>query len=1089
MANIYTGNGLKIFYNEDTANRLPQNAGNEQISEIAAMPTLHISSAMAQVETYNSEYVEQLAGEQNVDPVEITVNYIPGDYTHTFLDEATETQQEFQLILIRRHTEGTLDYSLMNGRISAAALSGDKDAVVQKTYTFTPTEMIVRDATALASVELYEGSYGVGSNCVDVPQYEPVTPTGNSFIKVPANQAGNPVSADMMGIGLIDGNTFSSLAMTNSGSLAIYAKNQTTAWTRILTSNLGDSKYVALTGDQSIDGTKTFIKGIYVDSLTASNGISGKSLTVTESITGESITVNNSTLGTAQADNLTLGQPLSVANGGTGSKNATDARSALGVKAAGTFDIVPIANGGTNASTALQARINLDLISKSESDTRYLKTESNLSDLSDVGAARTNLLIQGLECNSDTESGAFNALHSPNGANSLRLANDGGWRYVDTNGNSIPLGVANGGTGSTNVVGARTNLELDRFGQNPNETVIYSPDRTKYYGISNGGIGSWGVFDSTTQKWLPLGVGQGGTGATTDGDARINLKLDRVRQDPNLTHVFTQDGTKSLVIDNNGKWGGYNSSTGTYIPLGLSEGGTGSTTAKQARSLDRFNTPVGNRAVGMENNTDVLAFLKDQAESGYYSSGSTVVNGPPNIGWAMYNLHVHGLDSSGKLAYGAVTAISDTGARWQNLMHTGNWQGWYQLGGVNGIVPITGGGTGTNNVADARINLGLGNIQNVNFGGVFADQWSDDTLYNGGIIASTLYNTSSGVRSIGRMYTEIQADGIPKTTIHSGDGANRNAYLQFTSTGALSGLEHLHSTNISSQTTTATQQMVIGSGGSVLGTNSLTIGDSDTGFKQRSDGILDVYTDSLNLCTFTPSGLTTTRVIGVTTPDGQTRGMYVSPARQGSANALVAGQVDGVDFWDGWRDQAAGLLVEMPRQGMISSIWKCTHWGTNHVAGMQVYYPTSGIWYTSIVTGSARCIFGSDGVNSASNWLSTSDQRLKSNIEPITGALDKIKQITGYTYDKRSDLEPNEHTFTTHEAGLIAQEVQKVLPEAVSSIGDDNLLGVTSYAVQALQINAIKELDAKVEAQAVLIENQQQQIDELKALVQQLLNK
>ncbi|EFT5560767.1 tail fiber domain-containing protein, partial [Salmonella enterica] len=97
--------------------------------------------------------------------------------------------------------------------------------------------------------------------------------------------------------------------------------------------------------------------------------------------------------------------------------------------------------------------------------------------------------------------------------------------------------------------------------------------------------------------------------------------------------------------------------------------------------------------------------------------------------------------------------------------------------------------------------------------------------------------------------------------------------------------------------------------------------------------------------------------------------------------------------------------------------------------------------------------------------------------------------ITGYTYDKRSDLEPNEHTFTTHEAGLIAQEVQKVLPEAVSSIGDDNLLGVTSYAVQALQINAIKELDAKVEAQAVLIENQQQQIDELKALVQQLLNK
>lgn len=593
MANIYTGNGLKIFYNEDTANRLPQNAGNEQISEIAAMPTLHIAAAMAQVETYDSEYVEQLAGEQNVDPVEITVNYIPSDDTHKFLDEATETQKEFQLILIRRHSEGTLDYSLMNGRISAASLSGDKDAVVQKTYTFTSTEMIVRDATALASVELYEGSYGVGSNGVDVPQYEPVTPTGNSFIKVPADQVGNPVSADMMGIGLIDGNTFSSLAMTKSGSLAIYAKNQSTAWTRILTSNLGDSKYVALTGDQSIDGTKTFIKGIYVDSLTASNGISGKSLTVTESITGESITVNNSTLGTAQADNLTLGQPLSVANGGTGSKNATDARSALGVKAAGTFDIVPIANGGTNASTALQARINLDLISKSESDTRYLKTASNLSDLSDIGVARSILLVQGLQCNSDTASGAYNALHSPNGANSLRLANDGGWRYVDTNGNSIPLGVANGGTGSTNVVGARTNLgigtagtfdvvpvlnggtgannvtnakfnlQLDRLHQADNETMLYSPDKKKYFSIKDIGTG-WGLYSSESGVgWIPLGIAQGGTGRTdgivvfnvyeTNGTVSDGIKI----KAPNGGNGYTCYANTSGIV----KWRtGYNSS-------------------------------------------------------------------------------------------------------------------------------------------------------------------------------------------------------------------------------------------------------------------------------------------------------------------------------------------------------------------------------------------------------------------------------------------------------------------------------------------------------------------------------------------------
>ncbi|ECF1326714.1 hypothetical protein E0539_11780 [Salmonella enterica subsp. enterica serovar Tilene] len=1039
MANIYTGNGLKVFYNEDTANRLPQNAGNEQISEIAAMPTLHIAAAMAQVETYDSEYVEQLAGEQNVDPVEITVNYIPSDDTHKFLDEATETQKEFQLILIRRHTEGTLDYSLMNGRISAAALSGDKDAVVQKTYTFTPTEMIVRDATALASKELYEGSYGVGSNGVDVPQYEPVTPTGNSFIKVPADQAGNPVSADMMGIGLIDGNTFSSLAMTKSGSLAIYAKNQSTAWTRILTSNLGDSKYVALTGDQSIDGTKTFIKGIYVDSLTASNGISGKSLTVAESITGESITVDNSTLGTAQADNLTLGQPLSVANGGTGSKNATDARSALGVKAAGTFDIVPIANGGTNASTALQARINLgigatagfevlpienggtgavtalgartnldvyskaetdgkyldksknlsdltnassartnmNVYSKVETDGKYLDKSNNLSDLSDRSVARSNLNVQGVKCVTSTVSGDFNALSSPDDNLNLLIANDGTWGVQSQIGEIKPLLVERGGTGATNPANARINLSLDRFNQADNETYIQSPDKLKYLTIANE---SWGYWN-TSGGWMPLGLQQGGTGATTAEGARWNLNINRLVQATEFTLLNAPDNTR-LVVANN----------------------------KEIQFQDQ--------------------------------------NG---IGFGL---------------------------------------------------PITAGGTGATTINGARDNLNLGTGNDVDFRGVNAHNWSDSLEYpSGGFLTSTLYNTSNGVRAIGRMYSEIPPDGIPKIVIQSTDNAGRNAYMSYDVNGLLQGIGTLSVNSlIHTPTIAVTDNMSVGTPGNAqaLGPRSIAIGDSDTGLKQRSDGVLDVYTDSISVSTFTPSGFRTSRVVNVETPDGDTRGVYVSPARNGGSNALIAGPVQGVDYWEGWRDTATGMLVEFPRQGMIAGIWKATHWGTNHVAAMQVYYPSDGsAWVTRLVTGGASWYFSGDGVASGQQWVSTSDIRLKSNIEPIKGALDKLKQIKGYTYDKKNSLsEDDENVFTTHEAGLIAQEVQEVLPEAVVETSEDKLLAVNSYAVQALQINAIKELDVKVEAQAetiavlsTQIENQQQQIDELKALVQQLLNK
>ena len=525
----------------------------------------------------------------------------------------------------------------MNGRISASALSGDKDSVVQKTYTFTPTEMIVRDATALASVELYEGSYGVGSNGVDVPQYEPLTPTGNSFIKVPADQAGNPVSVDMMGVGLVDANTFSSIAMTKSGSLAIYAKNQTTAWTRILTSNLGDSKYVALTGDQSIDGTKTFIKGIYVDSLTSSNGISGKSLTVTESITGESITVDNSTLGTAQADNLKLGQPLSVANGGTGSKNATGARSALGVKAAGTFDIVPIANGGTNASTALQARINLGLISKTESDTLYLKTASNLSDLSDVEEARTNLDVLSTIENDAKYLQAVNNLndiddtaiartnlgvqstseidakyvprtttindHELTGNITLSSFDTGSLAIINNLSDVSDPAIArtNLGVQSTSesdskylikddnlsdisdIAIARTNLNVNRILQDTSYTSMFSSDMKSQLSVRDDGL--WGMFVSgngANAGWKPLLLAQGGTGAKDVVGAKNNLQVDRLVQHDKQTWLHAPDKDSYLYILDSGEWGCYSLSSGNK-PLGVTQGGTGGNNQESAR--------------------------------------------------------------------------------------------------------------------------------------------------------------------------------------------------------------------------------------------------------------------------------------------------------------------------------------------------------------------------------------------------------------------------------------------------------------------------------------------------------------------------
>jgi hypothetical protein len=85
-----------------------------------------------------------------------------------------------------------------------------------------------------------------------------------------------------------------------------------------------------------------------------------------------------------------------------------------------------------------------------------------------------------------------------------------------------------------------------------------------------------------------------------------------------------------------------------------------------------------------------------------------------------------------------------------------------------------------------------------------------------------------------------------------------------------------------------------------------------------------------------------------------------------------------------------------------------------------------------------------------------SDRRIKDNLEVIPAALQKVQSISGYTYtmDRTGDM---------RHAGVIAQEVQDVLPEAVTQPEEGALLGVNYAALTALLIEAVKDLAARVE--------------------------
>ena len=104
------------------------------------------------------------------------------------------------------------------------------------------------------------------------------------------------------------------------------------------------------------------------------------------------------------------------------------------------------------------------------------------------------------------------------------------------------------------------------------------------------------------------------------------------------------------------------------------------------------------------------------------------------------------------------------------------------------------------------------------------------------------------------------------------------------------------------------------------------------------------------------------------------------------------------------------------------------------------------------------------------------------NTGKMKSALDKVNSIGGYSFDW-NDIQPM-HEAGTHDIGLLAQEVQEVLPEAVClapfdtydnepgvpdylaglSKSGENYLTIQYNKVIPLLVNAIKELSAKVEA-------------------------
>ena len=118
---------------------------------------------------------------------------------------------------------------------------------------------------------------------------------------------------------------------------------------------------------------------------------------------------------------------------------------------------------------------------------------------------------------------------------------------------------------------------------------------------------------------------------------------------------------------------------------------------------------------------------------------------------------------------------------------------------------------------------------------------------------------------------------------------------------------------------------------------------------------------------------------------------------------------------------------------------------------------------TSKTTGAVK-ISGGLGVAKTLNAgedvvaYASSDKKLKDNLKPIENSLDKVSKLSGYEFDWNDKQE----TYQGHDVGVVAQEVEKVLPEIVTT-RDNGYKAVKYEKLVPLLIESIKELKAEIE--------------------------
>lgn len=122
---------------------------------------------------------------------------------------------------------------------------------------------------------------------------------------------------------------------------------------------------------------------------------------------------------------------------------------------------------------------------------------------------------------------------------------------------------------------------------------------------------------------------------------------------------------------------------------------------------------------------------------------------------------------------------------------------------------------------------------------------------------------------------------------------------------------------------------------------------------------------------------------------------------------------------------------------------------------------------------------GLAGKPGGGTWAVLSDERTKTNIQTMTGTLDRLLQLKGHAYTYKPEFVEDGRALPGTQIGLVAQEVETVFPDWVTT-GADGLKQVTERSTTALMVEALRDLRAEKDAE---INDLKARLEKLEALL------